>query len=125
MSTELLEMATLVARLKEEKAEVEERLKKVQHQLVLQMEAEGADVVKLPDGRTAVVVSPERTVIDEVKLKKKLGARKYATIVKTTVDKDKLEAKVASGAIDMLDVAECATVVPSAKYIKVVGRKQP
>ena len=63
-------------------------------------------------------VVSERVTIDEEKLKKKLGARKYNKYTKRVLDKDKLYAAVQVEDVDPTEIAECSSVKES-KYIRI------
>jgi hypothetical protein len=123
MAETVEEMATLLAGLRDDKAEIEERIRKVQDALLAEMDLAGIEFVKLPDGRTAAVVAPERTVIDAAGLKKQIGTAKFNKVSKVEVDRDKLEAAVQLGDIDLMDVAAVTTIRPTSPYVRFTGRR--
>lgn len=123
-------VARTVRTLLEVKAELEvleAQRKKLQTELVttlLGSDRESIDVTVDGDRKvTATVIQPDKTVIHEAQLKRKVGAKKFAKIVTTKVDRSKLEAAVQIGEIDINDVAECTTIEPGTAYIKTTPKR--
>lgn len=79
--------------------------------------------VVLPSGDsvTGTLVAGTRVTLDEEALKKSLGATKWRKVVKTVLDKAKLEAQVAVGNIDQNVVAAASTLMDIKPYIKAGG----
>lgn len=109
---------------KAEQEVLEGQRRKIQTELVTTIKGAGLDEVpevEVDGDRKVkvVVVSPERAVVHGPKLKRKIGAKKYAKILKDPeIDRAKLEAAVQLGEIDINDVAECTIIEPTTPYIK-------
>lgn len=58
-------------------------------------------------------------VIDQPKLKKKVGAKLWDKITTRSLDKKKMDAFIASGELDAAIVAQCMTEKPSSPFVKV------
>lgn len=67
-------------------------------------------------------VEGSRVVIDEEKLRKRLGAALWTKVSTRFLDKKKLEAYIASGEVKTSVVAACSDDIPNAPYTKVVKK---
>ena len=125
LSEEALGMLTELHEITERIKELEARKVKLRDALTVEMVLTDNETVDLPDGEhEAVVVKPERTVINEVLLKRRLGARVWKKVVNEKLDKDKLAEAVGRGEVEMSTVAECTALVPTAQYIKFQHKKK-
>lgn len=71
---------------------------------------------------TGTVVAPESVVVNEEELMPKLTPEQIAAVTAAPrLDYEKLEAAVKVGMIDPKLVAQCSTIVPSAKYVRISG----
>jgi len=64
-------------------------------------------------------VAGESVVLDEAKLKKRLGATLWNRITTRVLDRNKLEAFIKSGEIATSDVAACSDLIPKTPFVKV------
>lgn len=71
----------------------------------------------------ATVVGGTLLDIDEVKLRKRLGAKVYDGLCTSKLDRSKLEDAVARGEVDPVAVAACSTERPKKKFIKLTFKK--
>lgn len=95
----------------------------IEQQIIAGMGGAKTTKVSTPwDGTiTATVVRGERVIISEESLKKKIGATLWGKVTKQVLDKEKLEAHVATGAISATDVAACSETKENKPYVKVSG----
>lgn len=79
-------------------------------------------VTTLPDGTKvrATKVEGHRTVIDEAKLKRKIGLSMWNKVTSRFLDRKKLDAYIASGEIKASIVADCTDEAPNKPYVKVM-----
>lgn len=57
--------------------------------------------------------------VDEKRLKRKVGMSIWGQITSRVLDRKKLDAAVANGVVDPVDLADCITETPSKKFVKV------
>lgn len=70
------------------------------------------------------LVQPESVVIDEDRLKRKIGAEAWKSVTKVVLDKKALEGKISAGAINLQAVASVSTTEEGTPYLRVTrGRK--
>ena len=114
----LAEIKQAIDLLAEEKAVVEARI--IETMTVAQAKS---SVTPAPWGGkvVATVVAAERVVINEESLKKALGAATWGKVTKQVLDKDKLEAHVATGAIPATTVAACSETKENKPYVRLSG----
>ena len=124
VSDETIAMLTELDEVGEKIKELEARKTKLRDAITNELILTGNEQVELPDGRKASVVKPERTQINETVLKKKLGPATWKKVSKVVLDKDRLEAAVDRGEVDLTDVAEAAIVIPNQPYVKFTGKKK-
>jgi len=76
---------------------------------------------KLPNGDTAraALVKSSTTVLDEERLKKKVGVALWNKVTSRVLDKAKLDAYVKSGDIKATVIADCITEKPRSPFIKI------
>jgi len=67
-------------------------------------------------------IEPTSTVTDQQKLEARLGARMWNRITTRVLDKNKLDAYVKSGEIDVKDVVACQTTTDGTAYVKVANK---
>lgn len=67
----------------------------------------------------ATVVQGERSILDEQRFKKKVGAQMWNKVTTRVVDKRKLKAFIASNEIKANVVAECSETYANKPYVKV------
>lgn len=124
LTEEALDMLSELYEVTEKIKELDARKKKLRDALTVEMVLTDNEDVDLPDGEHhAQVVKPEQTVINEVLLKRKVGVKVWKRISNEKLDKDKLEALVASGEIEMATVADCTALIPTAMYVKFQRKK--
>lgn len=85
--------------LKHAQAELEADLE-IQTQLVYQMLTDMGFKSKTADGHRFTIVQAERTKIDEVSLKKAIGARAFNKLATAKLDQNKVKQALAEGALD-------------------------
>lgn len=64
-------------------------------------------------------VQGESVVLDEAKLKKRLGAAMWSKITTRALDRKKLEAFIHSGEVSTADVAACSDLIPKKPHTRV------
>lgn len=112
------ELAAELLTLKEELAATDERRKKIQHALVVEMRDRDLKSATCEVGKITLV-EPEKQIIDEHGLKRRLGAAKWKKVSREVVDKAKLEAAVTMGTVDIADVAECTHYERISSYVTI------
>lgn len=122
--SELLDELIIDVQAKRDQAKsLNEDIKTEQAEVLDLMERLGLDshMIKLPNGKTvkATRIQATSTVIDEPKLKKRLGLALWNKVSTRTLDKKKLEAYIASGEVKVSVVAECSTDKTNAPFVKV------
>lgn len=81
------------------------------------------DVDEAENARVKVKkIEPTSTTTDQQKLEKRLGARMWNRITTRVLDKNKLDAYVKSGEIDVKDVVACQTTTDGTAYVKVANK---
>lgn len=68
------------------------------------------------------LVEGTSVVLDEGKLKKRIGAALWNKITTRSLDKKKLEAFIASGEIKSTDVAACSDLIPKTPFTKITKK---
>lgn len=78
----------------------------------------------LSDGSSvsATRIQAERAVIDEARLKKRLGAFLWGKVTTQALDRKKLEQAVASGEVKAAAVADCTDLFPNKPFVKITRR---
>lgn len=116
----------LIMDLKEKRETVKtlnQEIKQEQDDLLDAMDKIGIDsrTIRTPDGKTfqATRIQATSIIIDEPKLKKRLGLALWNRVSTRTLDKKKLEAYIASGEVKASIVAECSIDKTSAPFVKV------
>jgi len=116
--------------LRSEKREIEDEISGVQSEGI-QFLKEHLKIKSLafddPDDQTVKItgtlVEPTSLILDEGKLKKKVGASVWNKITKRVLDRALLESAVASGLITPSTVASCASEEPKAPYIRITEKR--
>lgn len=106
---------------KRERERLDREIADLQEAIMTQLDGMGQKslTVDLEDRNIKVTkVQGIRTIIDEISLKKKLGAKAWEHVSTRVLDKKKLEAHIATGEVDPLVVAECSTEQPNKPYLK-------
>lgn len=125
LTEEALSMLDELRSVSEKIKELEARKTKLRDALTTEMVLTDNEQVELPDGETeAVVVKPEKAIINEVLLKRRLGPKLWKRVSNEKLDKDKLAEAVGRGEIEMSTVAEVTAMVPTAMYIKFNRKKK-
>lgn len=70
----------------------------------------------------ATRVQGSSVLLDEEKLKKRLGAALWNKVTTRALDRKKLEALIGSGEVKTSDVAACSDEKPKAPYIKITSK---
>lgn len=68
---------------------------------------------------TGTLVEGSTIELDEVRLKKAIGAPTWNKVTKRVIDKTKLEDAMADGTVDPNVVAQCSNEVPRKPYVRV------
>lgn len=118
----VIDEATMdLAEAKKEQKEANDAVAEVQDGLLGLLGAEKLSAWNV-DRVTATVVTGERISIDEVMLRKKIGAAAYRKLCSLALDKKLLEDAMASGDIDPNVVAACTTLTSNKPYIRLTER---
>lgn len=72
-------------------------------------------------GIKGTLVEAERVIIHEDQLQSALGATWWKKVTKPVLDKEKLEAFVATGQIDASVVAQASELKPNKPYVRITG----
>lgn len=125
-SAELQKLASEVASLRKQREYIESEWARVQGEFLAKMKKEGFKSITVPGTKeqaTVTAVTPEdRAVINEDRLKKKLGSAMWNKVTKRVLDRAKLEQQVAAEVIDPVVIAECSEMKPSTPYAKVTRK---
>lgn len=70
----------------------------------------------------ATYVSTTKTKVDEVSLKKAIGARTFNTLTTRKIDNGLLEKAIIDGKIDARIVSQSTAIVKSAPYVRITER---
>jgi hypothetical protein len=62
--------------------------------------------------------------LDEVSLKKRLGAKLWKQVTSTVLDRNKLDAAIKAGDVDETLVAQCTNATPKKPYIRIDLKKK-
>lgn len=65
------------------------------------------------------LVAGSRMILDEARLKKRVGLAIWRKITSLRIDQAKLEAAIANGTIKSAVVADCTSEVPNKEYVRV------
>jgi hypothetical protein len=115
----LLDVAVLnVARAKEYLARAEKELAKAQEDLTARLSSLGWKTHEY-GGYRATLVKNESYKVNEMGLKRAVGARVYNKVTKSVLDKKKLEQAVTEGLIDPVIVAQNSELSESKAYIRI------
>lgn len=112
-----------LAELRKQKSIVEGQIVAKQDDILDAMNAHNMKNYEVTDSygrihKAAMQQNVSRT-IDETKLKRKVGPGIWRRITTLTLDRKKVDALVADGTIDPVDLADCVTETPSKPYVKV------
>lgn len=72
---------------------------------------------------TGTLVQPTSLIIDETKLKKRVGAKVWRKITKPILDREKLETAIAEGLVTPQTVAACSSEEPKSPYIRITEKR--
>lgn len=112
--------------LRVQKSRIEATIKEKQQRILEAFEhvEQSSKTFTHSDGRrfTVTRVQGSSVVIDEEKLKNRLGASMWNKITARVLDRKKLEAFIGSGEIPTTVVAACSDEVPKAAYVKVTAK---
>ena len=114
-----------LADIKQKKGVLADREKKVQEDIVelLQKAKQTSTTVEAGGKRVqAALVAGSSVVLDEDKLKNRLGAALWNKITTRALDRKKLDAFIASGEVKVTDVAACSDERPKSPYIKITQK---
>lgn len=115
---ELTAMAEQYADLRRQRDFSAAEMSKLTPRMMVMMEELGIDEAE--NARVKVKkIEPTSTVTDQQKLEARLGARMWNRITTRVLDKNKLDAYVKSGEIDMKVVAACQSTTDGTAYVKV------
>ncbi|CAB4195084.1 hypothetical protein UFOVP1279_32 [uncultured Caudovirales phage] len=108
---------------KEVKAEAEAAVDALQIAVMDLFKEYGLDASHDPfTGHSATLVTPSSIVVNEPKLKRKIGAKVYNKLCVLKFDKDKLNKALADGTVHIGDVAECSEEVDRKAYIRITKK---
>lgn len=108
--------------LKDKIADLNDTLKDINTDLLIGLTDRGVSThTFVRNGRRYKVtkVQGKSLVIDEKKLRKRVGAAMWNRITTRTLDRKKLDAYVASGEVNTTVLAECSHEVDKTPYVKV------
>jgi hypothetical protein len=107
--------------LKEEKVLLDKEIKDLQQgicELMALNEIKTFNVELGDHDLNATYVSSTKTKIDEVSLKKAIGARTFNTLTTRKLDEELVEKAILGNKIDAHIVSQCTAIVKSAPYIR-------
>lgn len=108
---------------KEVKAEAEAVVDSLQIAVMDLFKQYGLEASKDPfTGYSATLVTPSSIVVNEPKLKRKIGAKTYNKLCILKFDKEKLNKALADGIVHIGDVAECSEEVSKKAYIRITKK---
>lgn len=112
-----------LANLRKQKGMVEDKIAEKQQDILDTMTAHGVKTYEVIDStglqhKAAMQQNVSRS-IDETKLKRKVGPGIWRRITTLALDRKKVDALVADGTIDPVDLADCVTETPSKQFVKV------
>lgn len=114
--------------LRTEKRALEERIGVTQSELIALLDTLSIKSLSVIDPKeesikiTATKVTGSTLEFDQAKLRKKLGTATWNKVTTRTLDRAKLESLIASGAIDPLTIAECATEKEKKPYVRITEK---
>lgn len=117
----LIEQVDTVRHLKAVSAAAATDASEAQEELIKMMETDGVQSIDadFPDATVkATVVGGTLIVLDEVKLKKKLGVALWKKLQKTSLDRQLLEDAIGRGQVQASVVAECSEEKQKKPYVK-------
>jgi hypothetical protein len=117
----LVEQVDTLRHLKAVAAQASTDAKDAQDDLIKMMQTDGVTSfdADLPDATVkATIVEGSTIVLDEAKLKKKLGAPVWKKLLKWSLDRQLLEDAIARGTVSATTVAECSEEKPRAAFVK-------
>lgn len=109
---------------KREREALDQHIADLQEAIITQLDGQGQKSLTVElEGRNIKVTKVQgvRVIIDEISLKKRLGAKSWEHVSTRVLDKKKLEAHIAAGDVDPLVVAECTTEQPNKPYVKLTS----
>lgn len=109
-----------LARMKKELSEMADEVAELEANLVAGMKAKKVHTVTADDLK-GTLVEATRIVIDDDILEKEVGPAMWKKITKPVLDKEKLEAYIATGQIDTDLVARCSIEKANKPYVRVTG----
>lgn len=119
---ELDEALVRFSELKEQAAHISDQVKVTQSEILELMAKRKIKqhVVRIGFKRVSgTIVAGTRVVIDEVGLKKRLGADLWNKVTTRSLDRKKLDAYLASGEVDVNEVAAVSEEVENAPYLRI------
>lgn len=130
MTTLLTQVSLLeLAMLKTEQKALAIKVSEAEARLIGSLRQDGQKTasVVIPSGDAikCTLVEPQTTVIDEERLKKSVQGTTWKKITKTVLDKEKLEAAVAIGMIDLNVVAAVSTIKDIKASVRLSGTYTP
>ncbi len=121
------ELAAHIENLRWQARQLGEEASDAQRELLVLMARDNDDSFKFTDPKTGsrfsvVRVSPKSLVIDELKLRKKVGAEMWRKISRSVLDRPKLDAALKGGSISPRTLAQVSTEKDGTEYVKVTKR---
>jgi hypothetical protein len=116
------ELADEILEAQRRRTKLDEYIKELQHELCGAMAADQVKTFDVDHGDRVVkatYVSSTRTQVDEVSLKKALGAREFNKITTRKVDNKLIEKAIISGNIDARIVSQNTTIVKTTPYVRI------
>lgn len=113
-----------IATLRRREAEIKEKIKQHQQDLIAQLEEQNAEQLVFHDEDngvtiTGTLVRSSTVNLDDEALKKKVGANIWRKISTLSLDRKKLEVALQAGDVSDVDVAASSTITPKAPFVKV------
>lgn len=123
---EIQELAVKRGNLKVEANDLDEKIRDINEQIMDLLEAVHKSEYEFKVGKKTVKVqriqSQPQPVLDEPRLRKKVGVSLWNKISTRRVDPNKMKAAIANGELKRTVVAECSiTPDPNRPYVKVTG----
>lgn len=106
----------------------EEAYRALQSQLITIIEARKISEIGIEDNgvkTTARIVRSETTTVDEISLKKALGARTFNKVCIQRVDKGKLQRAMTDGTVDPVVVAQHTVIKSASPYLRFTTKEVP
>lgn len=116
------ELAEMILEVQRRRDLINTELKDLQDQLCSAMEHDHIKTFDVDHGDRllkATYVSSTRTQVDEVSLKKALGAREFNKLTVRKVDNKKIEKAILNGEVDATVISQNTAIVKTSPYVRI------